>query len=545
VAGVARPWVRAGWAALAALPCLAYLVAEIDLLGGRLGLPLDDSWIHLQFARNLALGEGLTYNPGELVAGSTAPLWTALLSIGYLLHLPALAWAKALGIACHLVAVAATWRLARELAVPPALARIAAALTATTSVLVWGAVSGMEVPLFAALATAAMALHARERAEPSRRALSLAFFALAALARPEGILLLALAAFDRVVSLRREGGELQLSPPVWRPLLGGLALATLAIVPALLAYQWLGGSPLPTTFGTKAGYSSPGLPRMRYLFDVVGVLAAAQPVATLLAPAGALVLVARVGGRQDRGLLPVFWAGGLPLAYGVLAGQGRGIFGNFGRYFFPLLPVVAVLAALAMAAVAEQLPPRVRLGAASLRWGPPTVALLLVPGLFALAGGAGRYAQNVRDIEEGDVRLARWLAPRLAPQATLAVDDIGAFKYLLPNRVVDLAGIVTPRVHLYAHRSISARRGICPGVLAFVRDARPDYLAIFPRRHPCFSEEEFPPLLRLEVAGNITLADSTIEIRATPWARFPLAAEPPTAAAAKTTESFPATPARR
>src|SRR4051794_21135502 len=62
---------------LATLACVGLLLAELYLLGGHLGLPLDDGWIHLQFARNLAHGAGLAYNPGERVAGSTAPLWTA------------------------------------------------------------------------------------------------------------------------------------------------------------------------------------------------------------------------------------------------------------------------------------------------------------------------------------------------------------------------------------------------------------------------------------------------------------------------------------
>ena len=53
---------------LGLLGCLAYASVELFFLDGNLGFPLDDSWIHLQFARNLANGEGLTYNPGELVA---------------------------------------------------------------------------------------------------------------------------------------------------------------------------------------------------------------------------------------------------------------------------------------------------------------------------------------------------------------------------------------------------------------------------------------------------------------------------------------------
>ena len=37
------------------------------------GFPLDDTWIHLQFARNVAEGHGFSFNPGVLSSGSTAP----------------------------------------------------------------------------------------------------------------------------------------------------------------------------------------------------------------------------------------------------------------------------------------------------------------------------------------------------------------------------------------------------------------------------------------------------------------------------------------
>jgi len=515
-----------GWLALAMLPCLGYLGAELYMLDGRIGLPLDDSWIHLQFARNLAAGAGLAYNVGERVAGSTAPLWTALLSLGFLLPSAAMTWAKVLGVFFHLVAVAGTWRLARELDVGPALATLAAALAATTSALVWGALSGMEVPLFTALSLWGLVLHARERGDSRRVPLSLAVLGLAALARPEGLLLVAAAVADRAFVIDRASDRLRVIAPSWRQVLLGLALAALALVPVLLVYQAIAGSPLPTTFDTKAGYSRPGLPRVRYLFEVAGVLAAAQPVATLLAPAGVLALLSRLGGPRDRGLLPALWAAGLPLAYGVLSGSGRGILGNFGRYFYPILPVVIVLAVLGGETLLRELPRRIAVGGRDVRWPVGLVALLVLPGLGALVAGAGRYAHNVRDIEDGDVRLARVLALRLPPEATLAVDDIGALKFFLPNRIVDLAGIVTPEVHAYARRSAVATGSYCPGVLEFVRAARPDYLAIFPRHHACMSDEEFPPLLRLEVPDNITLGEGTIVVHSAPWTRFPLLPPP-------------------
>src|SRR5688500_8717677 len=93
---------------LALLPVvcgLGYLAVEAYLVGGRLGFPLDDSWIHLQFARSLAAGEGLAYNPGEQVAGSTSPLWSALLSLLFLLPGDVVVWSKLLGLALTVAGV--------------------------------------------------------------------------------------------------------------------------------------------------------------------------------------------------------------------------------------------------------------------------------------------------------------------------------------------------------------------------------------------------------------------------------------------------------
>src|SRR5580693_4708990 len=40
----------------------------------------DDAYIHLEFARSLAAGQGFAFN-GHVVAGDTAPLWVFLLVV--------------------------------------------------------------------------------------------------------------------------------------------------------------------------------------------------------------------------------------------------------------------------------------------------------------------------------------------------------------------------------------------------------------------------------------------------------------------------------
>ena len=81
-----------------------FLGAERRIAGevGVASFPLDDSWIHLHFARNIAEGRGFAYNPGVPVSGSTAPLWTLRSRRPFGSRAPRPVLAKALGIAATL-----------------------------------------------------------------------------------------------------------------------------------------------------------------------------------------------------------------------------------------------------------------------------------------------------------------------------------------------------------------------------------------------------------------------------------------------------------
>lgn len=493
---------------------LRYLLAEIARLKGGLGFPLDDSWIHLQFARNLAAGAGLSYNSGELVTGSTAPLWTALLALLFPLPGNVVVWTKLLGVILYLAGIDATWRLARELDLPEGLAALAAALTLATSWLVWSALSGMEIPLFVLLSLWGMILHLRERADPARPPLSLATLAVAALARPEGLLLLALAGLDRLLAFRR---------PRLRPLLAGAALAACALAGPLLFYAWAGHSLLPTTYAAKGGGEVRSLlPDFHYLSNVLGLFFRPQPWPTLLAGGGALALAARLGTPRDRGLLPALWLFGLPLAYSLLTPGPTKMLGNFGRYYFPLFPVLAVLAALALEPAVHALAPRLSPPLRAVL-GTAGAAVILAPTVAVLVQGQSLYVQNVANVQESDVEIARWLADRVPADAVLAVNDIGAIKYFLPNRIVDLASIATPEI---GHEVAQARAAGVPwndAMLAAVERRHPDYVVIFPTWFPALNRDpRFQPVYTLPIQGNITMGGNEIVVYATPWTRYPL-----------------------
>lgn len=500
---------------------VVYLAVEAYLLDGRLGFALDDSWIHLQFARSLALGEGLAYNPGERVAGSTAPLWTALLALVAALPIGVVPAVKLVGVALFAAVVLATAAAARELGLGHGLATLAGVLVATTDALVWSALSGMEAPLCTALSVGAVALHLRERRDARRPPLALPLFGLAALARPEGLLLVLLAALDAATTWRRCGGELGLAIErrrVRRALLG-LGLAALVLLPTALVYASLGGSPLPTTYGAKAS-GGVHLPSGRALLAAVSVLMHPHPFAFLLAGGGVVTLVRRLGTRRDAGLLLAAWPLVLPLALASLSRPGKPLVGNFGRYLHPLFPWLVLVAVLALAPAAAALGPRLRVGGRRFPLRAVLLVLLLAPTALALAAGAARHAQSVANVADSDVRAAAWLRRHASPVALVAVQDIGAVKYLAPQRVLDVAGIVHPGVREDVARAVAGGDPSgARGMLRFLERARPDYLVVYDDWYPELTADRsrFRALLRLDIPGNITMASDALVVYTTVW----------------------------
>jgi hypothetical protein len=137
-------WVIIAVAALAAV--FFYLI--VSALNFGLGFPLDDSWIHLTYARNLAEHGEWAFRLGEGSAGSTSPLWTASISIGFLLGLAPYVWTYLLGWAVLTLLAVYAENISRRL-VPSYKSQIpwAGLFFVFAWHLTWAAVSGMETLL--------------------------------------------------------------------------------------------------------------------------------------------------------------------------------------------------------------------------------------------------------------------------------------------------------------------------------------------------------------------------------------------------------------
>lgn len=174
------------------------------LLAGLIALPVvwglaywfvcDDAFISFRYARNLLHGDGLVFNPGEYVEGYTNFLWVLELAAiwGAAGLRPELA-APLLGALWTVVVGVTIVALARRTPIDSPLARWAAPLAlllwgTNRSVAVW-VTSGLETRQFTGLVL--LGLYCLSRWREGRRWLVLGstFHALAALTRPEALLI--------------------------------------------------------------------------------------------------------------------------------------------------------------------------------------------------------------------------------------------------------------------------------------------------------------------------------------------------------------------
>jgi len=502
------------WCAIPALALAGVYELAAWREAGTLGFPLDDAWIHAQFARNIATGHGFSYTGDRWVAGSTSPAWTLLLASGYFVARSVLIAAKALGIVLQILAGVFGARLVEMLTGRRDLAIAGALLIVACPAMVWGAVSGMEVGLASVLVLAGFRCHLDPRRGTARELSAVALFAAATLARPETLVIVAMCVLHLLARTR----------PVSRMSLRAAQAALILLVvlgPFVVLDYATTGRPLPTTFYAKSG---PGLmraiaerngPLAERLFLKTGPEAVKQFGATLIDQFGAAAIVMPLGALAA--FAPSLRRRGAPLVLAavLVSAYAMGLIApmrlkpeNF-RYTAQLLVLSAVLAAAGLSIWP------LKAGAARLA----VVAILIALVGRETARGAGVYATSVRNIEQLQVTLGRWMRQWLPLDARVAVNDIGAAAYFSRREIVDLEGLVSPEALAYPR----PERGI-----GFATATRPDYIAIFPFWYPDLSRRTdlLQEVHRISISGNLVSAGDTIVVYRTPWTREPVLAYP-------------------
>ncbi len=409
----------------------------------------EDAFIAFRYARNLAEGHGLTFNPGEQgVEGFSSMLWVLLLALSHPLQ-PDMARAAALlGLVCTLGTLALVASIAGGRG---AYAWVPIALLATNVSVARYASSGMETSLAMLLVSAAAWSWAREGEDdlPAVRRTALLCFLLAA-SRADGWFL-----FLGITAFRLLGRPRSSRDPAW------VAWLAAFLVPFALytGLRWLSfGSPVPYVYYSRLLTDRGGFEQRLYpglLYVSAGLL---SNLAWLLGLAG----VAAAWRRRESARMAAVVLVMLALVVIVGGDIGHQPCWRFLLYVVPLLALLAqdflicwqpaagrrlplVIALLALAGNTIYVPESSRYRQ-TLRLTP------LAPALRTALGGEPQILlenlSNPIGSEQGrlpgfDGRVARHVARSLSTTGELVCFQAGEMAYHWPGRFVDWLGLAT------------------------------------------------------------------------------------------------------
>jgi len=410
-------------------------------------VPLDDAFIHFEYARAFARLHPFEYTPGAApTPGATSLLWPLLLAPFYALGfkgvwLIPIAWLfgfVSLGLLAY-----ETWRISQRL-LAHTTAIAASAMVLAFGGYIWCAASGMEVVPFAWLLmrSARRAAEWGEAGGVATRRERLELVALAVLTplmRPEGAivsLLIAVALFAFPRGRTRAWAALPLSGPLIMPLLELAATSHFGSTTAQV--KWLPLNP----YYSNGRFAEQVLENLGVLFNTlldgriwsaVYVPQGSRWVTWLALPALALMAARRR--TPWRGLCVGVVALGmlLPTTY-------DSFLWNRLRYLWPFAAAWFVaLGALADAAgaLAARLSP-------GLGWVRILVAGAFVGGLVShVSWTLEDLATSSDAIRRQQASLGHWAHDALPPDARLGVNDTGAIAYFSDRRVFDICGLTT------------------------------------------------------------------------------------------------------
>ncbi len=501
-------------AALAVVVGCAFWAPALVATGGDWPAPLDDVFIHYDFARATASGHPFEWIAGQgFSSGETSPLYPFVLAIGYLIGFRGLwlgAWAAIVALASLVVLM----RSVRELVRPSPwwVAWIASALVVAVGSLDWAWLSGMEVALFGGvLGRALVAVKRAREAPPLTRARAQwacgAWGAVLVATRPEAVVLVA--TFGVLVA-RRAGARSALA-----------SLARVGLPGALVTACVLATNRVFTGDAMSAGAILKLLSRNPYLSDVARARELVVNLASFhlrvleaqLSPWPRLWMVlpslalAGLASRRTRGLSAACLAGAILWAL-LVSWNGAARFQNF-RYYAPALALLVVASSLGVAAIARARRLRIFSAAAGV--------LAVVLAAPQIAGQADHFRRASRNVHDQQVAVGRLLARDAPASAVVLVGDAGAIPYVSQRHAIDALGLGGFHAVPFARAATHGEAATVELLQRLPPAQRPTLLALYPNWFGAITSRFGHEIGRVTIDDNVICGGTTKGIYTADW----------------------------
>ncbi len=433
-----------------------YLTFQYIITAGQMGVPLDDTWIHFQFADNFSKGNFFQFNAGEYTAGTTSPLYVIVLGIFSFIIKNFIINSIFLSALFHFLSCIFIYRISLRIfssdesplmkikskqLTPETVSLITALLTVLNGRFAWSGLSGMETTMFTFFCITGVYQHILNLKKHRFSLFPAILFSLATVSRPEGFLLFGLYLTDTLMNLIKDK---TLSKYLPKLILSVIIFSAVTFPYMIFSYN-ISGHFFPNTFRGQGGEFNL-IPNFEYIgislkyFFNDNLIVAVLYISTVIY----YVYSIKKYFTEFRYLNLVFlWVIFLPLISSILIPNYR----HHVRYMIPLLPFINLISMFGVTEItASGSFKKIKDFILKRKFNIAVILIFSLSNYFIFAAALGLNTDNINNQQ---VKIANWIHDNTGRDITLAVNDIGAIGFINKNRIVDMAGLITPEILRY------------------------------------------------------------------------------------------------
>lgn len=409
------------------------------------GFPLDDPWIHLQFAKNLAKYGAFSYFKNEVVtAGSTSPIYTLILAVGFLVTSNEMWLSYFLGIIFFALSLIYFYKLSNTIFLKENWLALAAALIFILDKWInLISASGMETTLYIFLLISCLYYYRISNPVGFSITLGLTIWT-----RPDAVAFIAAILIDYAyryylkIKFPKENEQL--------PLFGKKDIFKIAVIAGLIIIAYfamnliISGSLFPNTYGAKLKYYSPDFKnRTEFLkLEVWQYFTESAYLLIFITFVIAIIIIIKdtFQLKYNDLAMPLLFIILLIFLYWYKLPYAH----RFGRYLMPVIPFYILIAVYG--------------GREFFKWlakyfkdiklaNGLNIILLIITIIFFITDynkNKKVYQYNCYHIHIRQVETANWLKQNTPQDAVIATHDVGAIAFYSERKIIDVVGLINP-----------------------------------------------------------------------------------------------------
>lgn len=454
---------------------------KAKITAGNIGLPLDDSWIHLTYAKNILEEHKFSYPKSEWSTGSTSILWTLILSFFLAILKEPVITAHILGVLFFILLILIFYKLSLFISENRIISFLSSLICILEGHLMWACLSGMEIIFFTFLIIFIIYLYLK-----TKKIYLVSFLSgILTLTRPEGAILFFVILIDLIGKNN------------FKKIFFSILIYSLTLLPYFLFNIIISGNLFPNTFYAKVYFTQPRLSFIKYIsyliFYIWGGL-------LFLFPFFIYNIIKNYKNPKYFILIffPLFFVSFYIIYFPLLV--------HYGRYIMPVFPFYIFLGVEGIFKLFSKDYPIKKI-VFSLFW------ILFIISFFInfyFNNMADYYAMSVENINNMQVKIGRWLNKNTEKYSIVATNDIGAIGFFSKRKIIDTYGIITPEI-------IPLKKNESK-ILKFLKNKKVDYLVIFPNWYPKIAEsKELIKIYEVQLKNNVICGDKKMVVYKTKW----------------------------